>query len=675
MLLEFSQANLLQKARSQPDKVKQVLDKIKTDGLWPTLDAVFRKLDEPLPLGYCNVGVVVDCRTGGAPGDIVTGDRVVSNGPHAEMVSIPRHLCAKVPDGVSDDQAAFTILGAIALQGIRLAAPTLGERFMVTGLGLIGLLTVQLLRAHGCEVLGVDLDEGRLQLARQFGAVTVNPTFQPDVAAVAQAWSHGTGVDAVLVTASTKTDEVIHQAAQACRKRGRIVLVGVTGLSLRRDDFYKKELTFQVSCSYGPGRYDENYEQRGQDYPLPYVRWTARRNFEAVLGALQSGAVKIEPLITHRFKIEEAPRAYAAMQKEQGVMGILLEYPSQAGFNSEIPLSLSIGAPGPRAGGQPIVGFIGAGSFARAVLLPALVRTGARLRCIASRTPALAAHAAQKFQFEEAATDYRAILDNDEIDVVFIATRHDTHARLVCEALAAGKHVFVEKPLCLNEAELAEISTAYHRSAGAQARLLMVGFNRRFSAHTARVKEVLARRAEPMCLTMTVNAGAIPAEHWVQDAARGGGRIIGEACHFIDLLSWITGAEVREVSAVMVGEGAAVRSDKMCLQLSFRDGSVGTVNYFANGPKSYPKEVLEVFSEGRVARLENFRVTRFFGVAGARSFRTWRQDKGHDQEVAAFLQQATTGGEPLMPFPQLENVARASFLAMQSAIRGGREHL
>jgi predicted dehydrogenase/D-arabinose 1-dehydrogenase-like Zn-dependent alcohol dehydrogenase len=675
MLLEFSRANLLQKARGQPDKVKQVLDKIKTDGLLPTLEAVFRKLDEPLPLGYCNVGVVLDLGTATVPGDFVSGDRVVSNGPHAEVVSIPRNLCVKVPDGVSDDEAAFTIVGAIALQGIRLAAPTLGERFMVTGLGLIGLLAVQLLRAHGCKVLGVDLDEGRLKLARQFGAATVNPASQPDVAAAAQAWSSGAGMDAVLVTASAKTDEVMHQAAQSCRKRGRIVVVGVVGLNLRRDDFYQKELTFQVSCSYGPGRYDEKYEQHGQDYPLPYVRWTAQRNFEAVLGAMQSGAIDLKPLITHRFKIGEALRAYETIQKEPAALGVLLEYPGEAEVSSEPRMGLAAEAPVARASGQPVVGLIGAGNFARAVLLRALAQTGARLRCIVARTPALVAHAARKFHFEEAATDYRVILDNPEINVVFIATGHDTHARLVREALLAGKHVFVEKPLCLNETELAEISAAYQRSTGPPARLLMVGFNRRFSLHAIRVKEVLAGRTEPICLAMTVNAGAVPAAHWLQDAARGGGRIIGEACHFIDLLSWIAGAAVTEVSAVMVGKGPAVRTDKMCLQLSFRDGSIGTVNYFANGSKSYPKEVLEVFSEGRIARLENFRVTRFYGFGGARRFRTWRQDKGHEQEVAAFMERAAKGGEPLIPFPQLENVTRASFRAMESALGGGTQRL
>ncbi|MGO8697377.1 MAG: asparagine synthase (glutamine-hydrolyzing) [Limisphaerales bacterium] len=562
-----------------------------------------------------------------------------------------------------------------ALQGIRLAAPALGERIMVTGLGLIGLLTVQLLRAHGCEVLGVDLDEGRLKLARQFGAATVNPVSQPDVAAAAQAWSSGAGVDAVIVTASAKTDEVMHQAAQSCRKRGRIVLVGVVGLNLWRDDFYKKELTFQVSCSFGPGRYDEKYEQRGQDYPLPYVRWTEQRNFEAVLGAMRSGAIDLKPLITHRFKIGEALRAYEAIQKEPAALGVLLEYPVAAELSSRLRPGPVAGAPVARTGNRPVVGFIGAGNFARAILLPALAKTGARLRCIAARTPVTVAHAARKFHFEEAATDYHFILDNPEISVVFIATGHDTHARLVCEALSAGKHVFVEKPLCLNEADLAEVSAAYQRSTSSQARLLMAGFNRRFSAHTLRVKEVLAGRSEPLCLAMTVNAGAIPADHWVQDMARGGGRIIGEACHFIDLLSWIAGAAVTEVSAIMVGKGPAVRADKMCIQLSFRDGSIGTVNYFANGSKSYPKEILEIFSEGRIARLENFRATRFYGFAGPKKFRTWRQDKGHEQEVAAFIDRADKGGEPLISFAELENVTRASFCAMESALHGGARRL
>jgi predicted dehydrogenase len=670
MLVEFSQANLLQKARSQPDKVKQVLDKIKTDGLAPTLEAVFRKLDEPLPLGYCNAGVVLECGVRSAEWGFKQGERVLSNGPHAEVVSVPGNLCARIPDGVSDEEAAFAVLGAIALQGIRLLNPTLGERIAVIGLGLIGLMTVQLLRANGCEVLGVDLSENRLGLAKQFGAATVNAGSGADVIVAAQAWSSGAGVDGVIIAASAKTDEIVHQAAEMCRKRGRIVLVGVVGLNLRRDDFYKKELSFQVSCSYGPGRYDEKYEQGGQDYPLPYVRWTEQRNFEAVLGAMKSGVLDVKPLITHRFKLDEAIAAYETIQKDGSSLGVILQYPDSVDLSTKVRITSDNkedAARGKPGGGQAVIGVIGAGNFAKAILMPSLARTPSRLEWIIDLVPLAASHLARKFGFAQAGTDYQAILGDPEVNTVFVVTSHNTHARFVCEGLAAGKHVFVEKPLAMNEAELVAVAS---QIANRKSQILMVGFNRRFSPHTAKIKELLSGRTEPLCMSMMVNAGAIPADNWIQDPKRGGGRIIGEACHFIDLLAYIAGAPVTSVSAMMVGEGPVVRTDKMCIQLGFADGSAGTVNYFANGSKSYPKEVLEVFSQGRIARLENFRVTTGYGFKGFGRFKTWRQDKGHQREIAAFVERVATGGQPLIPFAELENATRASFAAMESASTG-----
>jgi len=678
MLVEFSQANLLQKARSHPDKVKQVLDKIKTDGLVPTLEAVFRKLDEPLPLGYCNAGVVLECGAGTAECGFKPGDRVLSNGPHAEVVSVPRNLCARIPDGVLDEEAAFTVLGAIALQGIRLAKPTLGERFMVTGLGLIGLITVQLLRANGCEVLGVDLNEDRLRMAEEFGATTVNAGTGADVVAATQGWSRGVGVDAVIITASAQTDDILHQAAAACRKRGRIVLVGVVGLNLRRDDFYKKELTFQVSCSYGPGRYDEKYEQAGQDYPLPYIRWTEQRNFEAVLGAMRSGALNVKPLISHRFEFGQALDAYKIIQTDPKAVGVILRYPETVVRESTVrlrprPAGMASSIP---AGPVPVVSVLGTGNFAKAVLLPALKRTSARLKYVAGRSNSGSiAHAGQKFGAELATTDYQVLLADPEVSAVFIVTSHNSHARLVCEALRAGKHVFVEKPLALNESDLSQILATFQPSrldTQSAAPLLMVGFNRRFSPHSQRIRQALAGRCEPLCLSMTVNAGFIPSDNSLHDSLVGGGRIIGEGCHFIDLMVFLTGSRVTRVSAIMIGEGVAVRTDKMALSLEFADGSIGTINYFANGSKSYPKELLEVFSEGRVIRMENFLHTIGYGVRGLGSFRTWRQDKGHRAEIALFIDRVAHGGGPLIPMPELANVTRASFAAVESASTGQR---
>lgn len=660
MLVEFSQANLLQKARQQPDKVRQVLDKMQTDGLLPTLEAVFRKLDEPLPLGYCNAGTVLE--VGAGVTDLLPGDRVASNGPHAELVAVPRKLCAKIPDGVRDEQAAFAVLGSIALQGVRLAAPTLGERFLVFGAGLLGLLTVQLLRASGCEVLAVDLNAGRLALAAQLGARTVNAADGGDPVAASLAWTGGQGVDGALITASAKSDAIVHQAAESCRKRGRIVLVGVVGLNLRRDDFYKKELTFQVSCSYGPGRYDESYEQAGHDYPPAYVRWTEQRNIAAVLDALAAGRLDVDRLVTHRYAFTDALAAYQSVQNDGGALGVVLEYPTEPDRAPAVRVGSRAAAAASDSDAR--VAVIGAGGFANGVLLPALVGTGARITHIADLNPAAAGHAARKFGADQAVSDYRLILDDPAVAAVFVVVGHHLHAPLVCEALEAGKHVFVEKPLALDRDQLQQVVAAAER---APDRLLMVGFNRRFSPHTIRMRQLLAQRSEPLCMSMTVNGGPIPAEHWLQDPRRGGGRIVGEGCHFIDLLAHLAGSRVTRVAAVMMGDGPAVRSDKMAICLGFADGSVGTVNYFSNGAKNYPKETLEVFSDGRVLRLENFRVTRGYGFRGFKKFKTLRQDKGHRAEIAAFVERVRAGGEPLIALEELVNVTEASFQAGESA--------
>lgn len=660
MLVEFSRANLVSKARQQPEKVKQVLDKIRTDGLLPTLEAVFRKLDQPLPLGYCNAGEVLE--TGEGVHDLQPGDRVASNGPHAELVCVPRNLCAKIPDGVSDEEAAFTVLGAVALQGVRLARPELGETFLVFGMGLIGLLTVQLLQASGCEVLAVDLNPSRLRRSAEFGALPVDLSAGVDPVAAALARTGGKGVDGVLITASAKSDEIVHQAAQACRKRGRIVLVGVVGLNLRRSDFYEKEITFQVSCSYGPGRYDEDYEKKGRDYPYGFVRWTEGRNLEAVLAALKSGRLRVGELISSRFAISSAASAYEKLGKDPQALGVILEYPGPVERSPEVRLQPVPAEPA----GAVRAGLIGAGNFANSILLPALARTSARLVAVADLNGAAARSAAKKFGAEKAVTDYRLLLDDPEINAVFITVGHHLHARFVSEALKAGKHVFVEKPLALNEEELQGIVSLYH-SPFPIPHSLTVGFNRRFSPHIVRMKELLQGRSGPLCMTMTVNAGEIPPDHWTQDPERGGGRIIGEGCHFIDLLSFLAGSPVKTVAAAMAGEGAAVREDKMSFVLAFADGSIGTVNYFANGSKSYPKETLEVFSDGRVLRLDNFRVIRGYGFRGFRSFKTRRQDKGHRAELEAFVDLVARGGEPPIPLEELVNTTRASFAAVVSA--------
>lgn len=658
MLVEFGKASLLAKARSQPDKVKQVLDKVRTDGLMPTLETVFRRLDEPLPLGYCNAGIVLDV----GPGieGFKPGDRVVSNGPHAEFVCVPKNLCAKIPDSVTDEQASFTVLASIGLQGIRLIRPTFGETIVVMGLGLIGLIAAQILRANGCHVIGTDVDADRLKLAESFGIQTVDVAAGNDPAVAAMAATHGIGVDGVIVTAATKSDELIHQAADMCRKRGRIVLVGVVGLHMRRADFYEKELSFQVSCSYGPGRYDESYEQIGQDYPIGFVRWTEQRNFVAVLNALAERTLNVDALISHRFDFHDAPAAYEQISAGR-TLGIILRYPADVRQDATI----TIAAPAEKASvGKVVAGLIGAGNFAKMTLAPALVKTNARLAWIADINGAAAAHLARKHKIEKATTDRTKILEDGDTNAVFIAVGHNLHARFVCEGLAARKHVFVEKPLAMNVDEIHEVLDA---AAAFPKQQVMVGFNRRFAPHIVKMKELLAGRSEPLAMTMTVNAGIIPPRHWVHDPVRGGGRIIGEACHFLDLLAFLAESKIASVAAAAMGPGVAISEDKMTISLSFEDGSIGTVNYFANGAKSYPKEQLEVFSEGRVLRLDNFRELRGYGFSSFKRFRSRRQDKGHAAELAAFVHSVAEGGAPVIPMDQLINTTLASFAAVIAA--------
>jgi len=678
MLVEFGKAGWIEKARQQPDKLRQVLEKIGTDGLMPTIEAVRNKLDHPLTMGYCNAGVVLEAGSG------ITGftadDRVVSNGRHAEVVSVPANLCAKIPEPVSYDEAAFTVLGAIALQGIRLAQPALGETVVVSGLGLIGLLTVQLLRAHGCRVLGLDFDANRVVLAGRFGAEVVDLSAGANPVAAAQVFSRSRGVDAVIITASTRSSEPVHQAARMCRKRGRIVLVGVTGLELSRTDFYEKELTFQVSCSYGPGRYDPNYEEKGQDYPVGFVRWTAQRNFEAVLDMMADGRLDVKPLISHRFAIDEAEKAYELVGGATPSLGILLQYSTpQEKPDEELRRRTVKLIPHPELlsreeGGlsEPVVAFVGAGNYATSTLMPGFKSAGARLKVVASSGGVSGVHAGRKFGFEVTTTDTESVFADPQVNTVVITTRHDSHAQFVCQALRAGKHVFVEKPLALTLEELAEIERAYGESRPPTPALpreeggrpvfeegvrplLMVGFNRRFAPHVKKIKSLLEAVGGPKAFLMTVNAGAIPKDHWTQDPVVGGGRILGEACHFIDLLRFLAGVPIVSHSSARMDAASA---DTVTIQLSFADGSIGTIHYFANGTKSFPKERLEVFAGGRVLQLDNFRNLVGYGWPGFSKMKLWRQDKGQKACATAFLSAVGQGDKAPIHLEELMEVSR-----------------
>ena len=658
MLVDFGKAGLLNKARQQPERLRAVLDKVRTDGLMPTVQAVRNKLDQPLAMGYCNVGTVIEVGPGVTGFGV--GDRVASNGKHAEIVSVPVNLCAKVPDNVQDDAAAFTVLGAVALQGIRLAAPTLGEAVVVSGLGLIGLLTVQLLRANGCRVLGTDFDPQKLAVARSSGAETVQLGEGADPVAAAQCFSRGRGVDAVIITASTKSSEPVHQAALMCRKRGRIVVVGVTGLELSRADFYEKELTFQVSCSYGPGRYDPTYEDQGVDYPFGFVRWTVQRNLQAVLDMMSAGALEVSQLVSHRFPIEVAGAAYDLIGSEEPSLGILLSY----GRSSEsaetlrdrtVRLSPKHGKAS-RPQGAPRLGFVGAGNYAGAVLIPAFKAARGELVSVASAGGVSSVHAARKFGFQEATTDTAALIADPKIDAVVISTRHDSHAQLVEGALRAGKHVFVEKPLCLTIDELDSIMSMVEML-GEGAPLLMVGFNRRFAPLVRKISSLLQSVSGPKAFVMTVNAGAIPAAHWTQEADVGGGRILGEACHFIDLLRHLAGAPIENQNILAM---EAERPDTVSISLRFADGSLGMIHYLANGHKSFPKERLEIFAGGRILQLDNFRKLTGYGWPRFSRMALWNQDKGQKDCVAAFVEAIREGGPSPIPLAEIAEVARVT---------------
>ncbi|MCK8493174.1 bi-domain-containing oxidoreductase [Spirosoma sp. RP8] len=668
MLVEFGKASLIAKARQQPDKVKQVLDKIQRDGLLPTLEAVFRKLDQPLPLGYCNVGTVVS--VGEDVTDLCVGDRVASNGPHAELVCVPRNLVTPVPDSVSDDEAAFTVIGAIALQGVRLLTPTLNETVVVFGLGLVGLLTAELLRLNGCHVIGLDVDENKLQLARKRGFTAFNPADDTDPVLAVLALTRGIGADGVVITASTKSNEVITQTARMSRKKGRIVLVGVVGLSLDRADFYEKELTFRVSCSYGPGRYDEEYEQRGHDYPLPFVRWTENRNFQTIVQLLERQQLDVKPFITEVVSFADYRTIYDSIhQPDRSAIASLLAYPETVRA-LPIPKITSVRY----VGGSATVGIIGAGNFADATLIPALKAAGANLNAIASAGGLNAALLARKYGISESTTDYRQLIDNPEIDLCVIATRHNLHARMTVEALQAGKHVFVEKPLAIYDKELLPIIEAQQ----ATGRLVMVGFNRRFSPYALKMKALVGGRfsAElPMNVIATINAGAIPANSWVHNRAVGGGRVLGEACHFIDLITFLTGSRVISVCMNTMGKQPSETSDSASLLLRYENGSTGVVNYFANGSKAYAKERIEVYSQERTLVLDNFRKLTGYGFKRFSSL-SGRQDKGHVEQMKRLIQQVRIGtidaqDDLLIPFPEIVNTTQTTLAALHSFRQNG----
>lgn len=661
-LVSFGRSNYLSKARQQPDKVREVLNKVKTDGLMPTVEAVRSKLDQPIPMGYSNVGTVIE--VGAGVSAFKVGDRVVSSGAHAEFVCMPTNLCAKIPESVSDEDAVFTVLGAIALQGIRLSAPNFGESIAIVGLGLVGIMCAQIAKANGCRVVGFDFDVDKVTLAESLGFEAFAFSDPQDAVNIANQFSRGKGVDIAIVAAASPNSDPMILAADMCRKKGRLTQVGVTELAIPRDVMFKKELTLQVSCSYGPGRYDDSYEAAGIDYPYAYVRWTEQRNFVAILDSLEAGSIKVSPMISHRFSINDAVNAYDLLMTDRSALGIVLQYPEDNAGN-KIRTSRTLITKekvNSSEGSKVVVGAIGAGNHASRTLLPAFEKAGARLKFIASSQGLSGTHVAKKLDFEINTTDSDLIMSDDEVNTVVIATQHNSHSQFVVDAFKNHKNVFVEKPLALNQEQLNDIKFAYQDalSDGFEPKM-MIGFNRRFSPLVKKMKSIVDRSRTPFSLIYTCNAGEIPGDNWLQNPEVGGGRIIGEACHFVDMALFISNSPIKTCQVVSLENpnGAENFGDTASIILAFESGSIACINYFANGHKSFPKERIEVFQGQQIMVLDNFRSLVAYGVSGFKKLKLFNQNKGQNECCEAFVKSVENGDPCAISFQEQMQVSQA----------------
>jgi len=685
MVVEFAEKNIVQKAVARPDLVRQVLDKASREGILSTISSVQNRLDTDMALGYSNAGEVLE--VGAAVSEFKVGDRVACAGGgyavHAEVVRVPRNLVAKIPRSTSPraeiafEEAAFTTVGAVGLQGLRLAKLQLGETVAVVGLGLIGLLVVQLARAAGCIVIGMDIDQKRCRLAEQLGCIATTSDAKQMRNTVAAATT-GTGADAVVIAASTKSNEPINLAGDIARDRGRVVAVGAVGLEIPRKTYYEKELSVYVSRSYGPGRYDPEYEQYGHDYPIGYVRWTENRNMEAFLQLLADGRINVRELITHRFPIEQASQAYDLISAKTGesFIGVVITYPHVPSDSRHVNLR-----PEPVVGTVSVakvtLGVVGAGNFASAVLLPVLKEIpNLELVGIATASGVSARAAGKRYGFGYCSSEYQEIIRDPNINAIVIATRHHLHAQQVVAALEAGRHVFCEKPLCVSEQELGEIQSVYQRvRLDAAKPLLMVGYNRRFAPLATQMRDFFGDTQEPLMMHYRVNAGFLPSTHWTQLKEEGAGRIIGEVCHFIDFLVWLSGRKVTSVYATVLPNAGKYSDDNLAATLEFADGAVGTITYVANGDKSFPKERIEVFGNGAVATLDDFRVLTTVQAGRTRTLRSLlRQDKGHSREWTEFVNAISSGNRSPIEFGELVNVSQACFRMLDS-LRDRQRHV
>ncbi|MFT5251504.1 MAG: putative dehydrogenase/threonine dehydrogenase-like Zn-dependent dehydrogenase [Flavobacteriales bacterium] len=663
--VKVGKASLIGKAKQRPDLVAQVLQNIKKEGLKATIDKVRTKLDSLKALGYSTSGVVaasMDSESKFKPGDRVAcaGQDYAS---HAEVVSIPQNLVVKIPDNVSFEEASFTTLGAIALQGVRQAEPRLGDKVCVIGLGLLGQLTVQLLKANGCQVFGTDLSTGLVELAKESGAEQALLRNDSNFLTATDNFTNGYGFDSVIITAAAPSNDPIELSAVISRKKGKVIVVGAVKMDIPRDpDFYRKELELRMSCSYGPGRYDASYEEDGKDYPFAYVRYTEQRNMETFLDLISQKAIDLASLITHTFDIAEAEKAYDIVlgKVQEPHIGILLSYPDGGKKDTSMvqiksdPIS-SINA-----------GFIGAGSFAQSYLIPYAKREGASLDTVVTSKGITAKNVAEKFGFNKASSEAQDVITNKEINTVFIATPHNSHASYTMEALKAGKNVFVEKPLAMNYDELEEVRKVYSEGKGK----LMVGFNRRFSPVAEKIKAEFENNGEPKVINIRVNAGFIPKDHWTQNPNVGGGRIIGEMCHFIDLMQFFTDSKPVKVYAesIKTNNSNIPSEDNISITLSFEDGSIGNLLYLGNGDKSLPKELVEVFSGGKVGRIHDFRGGELH--KGNKVVKLKLDGKGHKQEVTAFIKSLTSNTEAPIPFESIYLTTLVTFKILDSLATG-----
>ena len=649
MLLDFGKSGILKKALTQPERVKEVINKMKIEGVFETYQKVLNKLDQPIPLGYCNVGIVES--VGKDVKNYKVGDRVVSNGFHAEFVEVPENLCQKIPDNVTDEQAVFTILSSISLHGIRLSEPTLGETYVVIGMGLVGLLCTELLILNGCNVISVDIDSSRLEHAKNLGAETVHLSEKMSIDDAVSAISGKHLVDAVIISTSSQSSDPVDIAAKVCRKKGRIILVGTADIRFSRQDLYEKEISFKVSSSYGPGRYDKNYEDKSIDYPIAYVRWTQNRNFESILNLIDKGSFKPDKLITDRFNFENFEQGYEALNKNNS-LGIIFQYNLESSVQRDT-LVLNNKTSAPKDSMK--VDFIGAGNYATSVLMPKLEKNNVDFNMLLTKSGLNTPNVLKKYSFNGVTSNADEIFKNGNSDIVFVASSHSSHAKFLIQAIDADKNIFLEKPLCINFEQLNEIKNKINNSP--QLPSIMMGFNRRFSPLVQKIKNVLSTNKYPLAIEYTINAGNISNDHWIQDKEEGGGRLIGEACHFIDLAVFLSDSDIDDYSVM---HSDALNRDTFSISVKFKNSSIANINYFSNGNSKYPKEILKVFFNDKVIVLDNFKKLKSYGVKSLKNISYFSQKKGQAECIKGFIETIKKGERSPIKLQEILKVSEIS---------------